>query len=168
MQGEIPGSDCTHHAERLPDHQRVADFLLQLHFGDLILSHSNGNSSRISNPLDWGFITNPLNMGLGSGQDISQLGDLSGISIPDSLPAPSMEGVQGSSTSEFESGVTSSASIDFPILKASSVINLILGKPATLAEVTLPEFGFNFFYRQTFPGLIIPGLNLERESGKVT
>src|SRR5260370_6023585 len=39
----------------------------------------------------------------------------------------------------------------FRVLKACNVIGLLMGKPATLAEVTFPSFGFTFFYRQEFP-----------------
>jgi hypothetical protein len=41
--------------------------------------------------------------------------------------------------------------IDFPILDNPSILfNLLLGKPVKLVEITLPELGFNFFYRQSF------------------
>jgi len=131
-------------------HQAASEGNVQLNFGDLVLSHST--STLVANYAKWGFFDSPLNgIGLPSGADISQLGNLGGISVPDSLPAPSTQGSMGSSTSSFTSGVQHAGSIDFPILKPSNIINLLLGKPATLVEVTLPQFGFNFFYRQSFP-----------------
>ena len=76
--------------------------------------------------------------------------NLGNLDIPDTLPAPSMEGAQGSSASEFTSGVTGSTSIEFPILEnPSSLINLLFGKPVTLVEIQLPELGFQFNYRQS-------------------
>src|SRR5439155_14498777 len=108
-------------------------------------------SPSLPDPTQWSFFTNPLNgVGLGN-TDISKLGDLSSLQVPAGLPDALTEGSVGSATAEFTSGVQGSASIDFPILKASNVLNLLMGKAATLAEVTLPQFGFNFFYRQQFP-----------------
>ncbi len=138
-------------------HKAASEGNVMLNFGDLVLSHANPGAA-VANFAKWSFFDNPI-QGIGlpmpgpgvAGADISQLGNLGNIAIPDSLPGPSTEGNMGSSTSDFTSGVQKKGSIDFPILKASNVINLLLGKPATLVEVTLPTFGFNFFYRQSFP-----------------
>ena len=74
-----------------------ADGEVKLNFGDLVLAHSNGTG--VANLHAWNFIDHELGFGLGSGDDISQLGSLNGINVPDSLPGPSTEGTMGSSTS---------------------------------------------------------------------
>ena len=70
-----------------------------------------------------------------------------------SLPADMPE-----STRRFVTGVasgggtkTTGGGISFLILQPQTIFDLILGKNASLVEVTLPEFSFEFFYRQVFP-----------------
>src|SRR5205814_2063852 len=61
------------------------------------------------------------------------------------------EGAMGKSTSSFTKGVTKPGAIYFKLLEPGTIFKLILGQPADIVVVQLPEFGFNFFYRQQFP-----------------
>src|SRR5262249_28604788 len=73
---------------------------VQLNFGDLVLARST--SPLVANPQKWSFFDHPLgDFGLPSGQDISKLGSLGSIKVPDGLPAPFFEGAAGQSTSSF-------------------------------------------------------------------
>ena len=73
------------------------------------------------------------------------------ISLPTSLPSTSTQGATGSATKEFTSGVTKPGSIYFKLLEPATIFKLILGQPADIVIVQLPELGFNFLYRQQFP-----------------
>src|SRR5262249_54000287 len=54
-------------------------------------------------------------------------------------------------TKSFTSGITKPGSIEFPILKPETIFGLLVGKPATVFTIELPEFGFEFLYRQVIP-----------------
>ena len=56
-----------------------------------------------------------------------------------------------STTKRFTAGVTDPGGITFPILQADTIFKLLLGQPATLFLVELPQLGFEFFYRQVIP-----------------
>lgn len=81
------------------------------------------------------------------------MSNLNGVSLdPSKLPTPKYNKPQASTTWAFTSGVTQKGSIDFELLKPATIFKLIMGQPdVTLVTVTLPQFSFNFFYRQVFP-----------------
>src|SRR5207249_4514593 len=89
----------------------------------------------------------------GGATDLRQLHGLNNVNLPDPSQqlAPAPQGNMGSATSSFTSGVSKPGSIHFSILEPSTIFHLILGQPAELVVIQLPEFGFNFFYRQQFP-----------------
>ena len=129
---------------------------VKLNFGDLVLAQGDPppGAPSLPNPHNWSFFDNDLSSGgfLGAGKNLMNMGSLPDLNVPDQLPAPSMEGSQSSSSSEFTSGIQGSTAFDFPILShPSDLINLLFGKPVTLVEITLPELSFNFSYRQEFP-----------------
>jgi Ca2+-binding RTX toxin-like protein len=118
---------------------------LGLNFGDLAFG---GAAAYYGSTL----INKPITLGLGSTTDIRKLSSFQNVQLPSSFDLPDSTGSGGGSkTSSFTAGVTGAGSIEFPILKPSEVIKLFLGQPATLVLVELPEFGFDFFYRQEFP-----------------
>ena len=122
---------------------------VKLNFGDIVLVQGSGPG--IPNPNEWAFFDSPLNVGLGS-TDLSNMPDLSSLNVPDSLPAPSIEGAEGAATSEFANAIDPTPNFDFPLLDhPSSIINLLFGKPVTLVEIQLPELSFSFTYMQDFP-----------------
>ncbi|HET7129920.1 MAG TPA: hypothetical protein VFJ93_12675, partial [Gaiellaceae bacterium] len=131
----------------------AADGHVELNFGDLVLAAGDHTAGSILPSVgDWSFFDSPLDFGFGGDQNIGDMPSLGNLKVPSSLPAPSMQGAQGSKSSEFTKGVTGSTSIEFPILQnPSSLINLLFGKPVTLVEIQLPELGFQFNYRQIFP-----------------
>src|SRR6185437_10149631 len=137
--------------------QASSDGDVKLNFGDLVLAQGDpppGSPISLPSPSNWAFFDSDLSNGgfLGAGQNLMNMGSLPNLKIPDSLPAPSMEGTEGSSTSEFQSGLKGSTAFDFPILDhPSDLINLLFGKPITLVEITLPQLSFNFTYMQEFP-----------------
>ncbi|MEX2149864.1 MAG: LEPR-XLL domain-containing protein [Steroidobacteraceae bacterium] len=118
--------------------QAASEGSAMLNFGDLVLFDSLDIPDLLVN--------NPISLGL---PDLRSLKNLKNVSVP-SITPPAPAG--GSKTQRFTSGVTQPGSIDFPILKPESIIKLLLGQPdVTLVTVELPEFGFDFFYRQEFP-----------------
>src|SRR5581483_2889444 len=137
--------------------QASAEGDVKINFGDLVLAAGDPppGDSPLPNPSNWSFFDHDLSGGgfFGPGKNLKNMGDLSSLKIPDTLPgAPAMEGAQGSSSSEFTHGLQGSTSFSFPILEhPSDLINLLFGKPVTLVEITLPELAFNFTYRQEFP-----------------
>lgn len=124
--------------------QAASEGSVMINFGDLVLF--DVPDIDIPNPL----VNNPISLGLpGAIGDLRSLKDFKNVSLPTVTP-PAPAG--GSKTQRFTSGVTQPGSIDFPILKPENVIKLLLGQPdVTLVTVELPEFGFDFFYRQEFP-----------------
>ncbi len=125
---------------------------VKLNFGDLVLAEGSGGAG-MPDVHTWSFFDSPLNFnGFGGGQNIMNSPDLSQASAGDSQPAPAMEGTEGGSTSDFQSGLSGDTAFSFPILEhPSDLINLLFGKPITLVEITLPELGFQFHYRQEIP-----------------
>ena len=127
---------------------------LYLNFGDLILFDSDdpnktGDTFAEKYPL---LFDDPLTLpSLPTGQDLRDLKDFSTITAPPKIELPKTTKPQGSKTKSFTSGVSKKGSIYFPILEADTVMNLLLGKTATLVEVELPEFSFEFLYRQAIP-----------------
>ncbi|MEP7335491.1 MAG: calcium-binding protein, partial [Actinomycetota bacterium] len=143
-----------------------------INFGDLVLVENT--MQRCATPTSSGcvvdlrklsFIDNRLNIG---GSDLGAPNGSGGDSTPDirkignfgnlgnalqhlALPSAATEGTPGSSTSSFTAGVTKPGSIKFNLLEPSTIFKLILGQPATIVTIQLPEFGFNFLYRQQFP-----------------
>ena len=150
-----------------PALKEFLSFVLQLyHLVDLVQAASAGGEVKLNFgdielaggaiPASWTFFDSNL-LGAGGGfsgpnANLANMSSLKGLTIPDSLPAPTMEGTEGSSTSEFTSGLSGSTAFDFPIIQhPSDLINLLFGKPVTLVEITLPELSFNFTYMQEFP-----------------
>ena len=122
--------------------QAAAEGSVMLNFGDLVLFDVPSIPNLLAN--------NPISLGLpGSVSDLRSLKNLKNVSLPPiNPPAPA----GGSKTQRFTAGVTQPGSIDFPILKPENIIKLLLGQSdVTLVTVELPEFGFEFFYRQEFP-----------------
>ncbi|MGP0628314.1 LEPR-XLL domain-containing protein [Nitrospina sp. 32_T5] len=70
-----------------------------------------------------------------------------------SLNSPSQEGSGGGqAVTRFQSGVTSGGSFQFNLFDPATIFSLIMGQDdVTLFTAELPEFGFNFFYKQKFP-----------------
>ena len=101
--------------------QASSDGEVKLNFGDLVLAQGDPPPSSpvsLPNPQNWAFFDTDLSSGgfLGAGQNLMNMSSLPNIAVPDSLPPPSMEGTEGSSTSDFQSGIQGSAAFDFPIL----------------------------------------------------
>ncbi|MDH4156934.1 MAG: hypothetical protein OEW00_06620, partial [candidate division Zixibacteria bacterium] len=124
-----------------------------LNFGDLIITDPAGlfndwhsNETLFDKPLDLGIsdVTKPGGTAL---KDF----DLSGFDLNNAF-APTTEGTASEATSTFTSGVTKEGSLNFDILKPENIFKLVLGQPdVTLFTYDLPEFGFDFYYRQEFP-----------------
>ncbi|HET6572537.1 MAG TPA: hypothetical protein VFG68_02965, partial [Fimbriiglobus sp.] len=122
-----------------------AEGTLKLNFGDLVLA---GDFSGVP------IIDKPISLSLPGGgavPDLTKVKNLRDLKLPGSLAPPSSPPLP-SKVSKFTSGVTGEGSIDFPILKPENIFKLLMGQPdVTLVLVELPEFGFDFFYRQSFP-----------------
>jgi hypothetical protein len=121
---------------------------VKLNFGDLVLTGNNYFTTQCLAIFD-----HVIDLGGFNGiTDISKAKNLNSFQLPDDLPQPTFSSPPPSSTSTFTSGVQKPGSIDFAILKPAIIFKLLMGQPdVTLVTVTLPEFGFNFFYRQSFP-----------------
>lgn len=121
---------------------------LNFNFGDLVLTDPSGF---FDTGLAAGFLT----------------GDRIDLSLPNlnkntfksvnfknmSLSAPSQQGSGGGqAVTRFQSGVTSGGSFQFNLFDPATIFSLIMGQDdVTLFTAELPEFGFNFFYKQKFP-----------------
>jgi hypothetical protein len=126
-----------------------------LNFGDFILYQKPGGNSFFDQLKKAGdfFQHDVASLSLPS----SANGDLRNLQ---SLANQVVDGVQngipstagaGSSSQRFTAGVTKPGSVEFDILKPDTIFALLLGKPATLVTVQLPELGFSFEYRQVIP-----------------
>ncbi|HSH22314.1 MAG TPA: hypothetical protein VK992_06850, partial [Candidatus Caenarcaniphilales bacterium] len=138
--------------------QAASEGNVKLNFGDLVLFENVAqrcatatSTACTPNLSQLAFVDRKLGIGLPAGiGDIRQMRNFRNVTLP-TLPAPSTQGTPGSATSSFTSGVTKPGSVEFRLLRPETVFNLLLGKPADIVLVNLPEFGFNFFYRQVFP-----------------
>jgi Ca2+-binding RTX toxin-like protein len=128
---------------------------VNLNFGDLILTGDSYFQSTAFSPDFASIFDHPIDLGGFNGiTDLSKQSNLDNFSLPDpsTLPTPSFDSPPASASSTFTSGVQKPGGIDFAILKPATIFKLLMGQPdVTLVTVTLPEFGFNFFYRQSFP-----------------
>ena len=91
---------------------------------------------------------------LGGGvSDVRQLADFSNVQLPSNVSdmIPTFDGAIGSATSEFTSAVKGKTSIQFKLLDIQTILHLVMGQPADFVIIQLPQFSFNFFYRQEFP-----------------
>jgi Ca2+-binding RTX toxin-like protein len=88
--------------------------------------------------------------------DITNLSQLQKLD-PNKIKIPSADEINldpaaPATTKSFTSGVTGEGSFQLELFKPETIFKLLLGQPdVTLFTVELPEFGFNFFYRQSFP-----------------
>ncbi|OLD92029.1 MAG: hypothetical protein AUG84_02425, partial [Chloroflexi bacterium 13_1_20CM_4_66_7] len=139
-----------------------------LNFGDLILFEAPANKrcgSTITPVPDphacypnlgkVKFVDHRIDFGAampGGNGDLRNLHSFNNINLANlNLPPPSTEGAMGKSTSSFTKGVTKPGAIYFKLLEPGTIFKLLLGQPADIVIVQLPEFGFNFLYRQQFP-----------------
>jgi len=138
-----------------------------LNFGDFILFKKAGGHSLFDDLKTAGhFFTHDVaSLNLGSTTDLRKLQSLAN-QVVDGVQngVPSTAGA-GSSSKRFTAGVTKPGSVQFDILKPETIFALLLGKPATLVTVELPELGFSFMYRQVIP---IIGPLAATFSGKIT
>jgi Ca2+-binding RTX toxin-like protein len=120
-----------------------------LNFGDFVLFKNDPGSSFFDDFST--FIDKPFALGgLGAfGGDLRKAPNLNNLTLPAVDPADFS--AQPSTTQSFTAGVTKPGSIDFPILKPETIFGLLLGKPATIFTIELPELGFEFMYRQVIP-----------------
>ncbi|TMD63408.1 MAG: hypothetical protein E6I84_15745 [Chloroflexi bacterium] len=144
--------------------QASSEASVGLNFGDLILFENvaqrcgavgvNPNACTPNLNL-LKFIDNRIDLtgSLGGVTDVRQLTNLGNVKLPDpkDLLKAAQQGSMGSATSSFTAGVTKPGAIYFKLLEPSTIFHLILGQPADIVIIQLPEFGFNFFYRQVFP-----------------
>ena len=111
-----------------------------------------GNFDALTGPE---IIDKPISLSLpggGSVPNLANVKNLRDLKLPTSLPAADFASTLPPKASKFTAGVTGEGSIDFPILKPENIFKLLMGQPdVTLVQIELPEFGFDFFYRQSFP-----------------
>ena len=138
-----------------------------LNFGDFILFKKPGGNSLFDQLKTAGnfFQHDVASLNLGSTTDLRKLQSLAN-QVVDGVQngVPSTAGA-GSSSQRFTAGVTKPGSVQFDILKPETIFALLLGKPATLVTIELPELGFSFMYRQIIP---IIGPLAATFSGKIT
>lgn len=118
-----------------------------LNFGDLVLFKNDSGSSFFDDYT--GFLDKVFTLGLNGATDLRDISNLNNVTLPPIDPADFS--AQPSTTQKFTAGVTKEGSIDFPILKPEVIFGLLLGKPATIFTIELPELGFEFMYRQVIP-----------------
>lgn len=120
---------------------------LALNFGDLVLFDGAGGIDFSAIP---GFSVLQVP---GLGGDLRSLKNFNGANLAGLGTAPSLP--SGGAAGRFVSGATTSTGdfqIFFRLFEPETIFKLILGQPdVTLVEVELPEFGFNFYYRQLIP-----------------
>ena len=121
---------------------------IMINFGDVVLMDHPGDLDLIEGGK---YVDQLFEIGLPSGQDLRDLKDLNGAEVPSAKDIPPPSKPTGSKTSSFTKGVTESGSIMFPILQPENVFKLLMGQTTTLVQIELPEFGFDFFYRQKIP-----------------
>ena len=132
--------------------QQVGNGPILLNFGDMVIVE--GTHPATPDPHKWAFFDQAFSLGGFGGA--GGLSNFNNASLPSNLPTPQMEGTPSPAATEFGQALGDppgqDAAFDFPILTNPSILfNLILGKPVTLVEITLPELTFNFEYRQQFP-----------------
>ncbi|MHC1764378.1 MAG: hypothetical protein AB9869_08735 [Verrucomicrobiia bacterium] len=119
-----------------------------LNFGDFVLFKNDAGESFFDDYS--GFIDKAFSLGLPSGStDLRNIPNLNNVTLPTVDPADFS--AQPSTSQKFTAGVTKKGSIEFPILEPSVIFGLLLGKPATIFTIELPELGFEFMYRQVIP-----------------
>ena len=139
--------------------QVAASGHIALNFGDMLIVDGCTQAERdatcaVPDPHQWAFFDRSFSLsGFGGAGGLSNFNN---ASVPSNLPTPQMEGTPNSAATEFGQALGDppgqDAAFDFPILTNPSILfNLILGKPVTLVEITLPELTFSFVYRQQFP-----------------
>src|SRR3989441_3589706 len=137
-----------------------------LNFGDLVLFENSNTALKCNNTtLTTGcipdisklsFVDREINLSHslpGNADDLRNLHGLDNVTLPDrsQLAAPAPQGNLGPSSSSFTAGVSKPGAIYFKLLEPATIFKLMLGQPADLVIIQLPEFGFSFFYRQQFP-----------------
>jgi Ca2+-binding RTX toxin-like protein len=125
-----------------------------LNFGDLVLFDSDGSFATDFPDL----FDKPFNLIPSFGDDIRRLPSFDSIdmgeiqdAVGNAVSGIPSTGAAPSTQQSFTAGVTDEGGITFPILEADTIFGLLMGKPATLFLVELPELGFEFMYRQVIP-----------------
>jgi len=128
---------------------QAKDGSIMINFGDVVLFDDPGGGMDFSE--GGGIVDQLFAIGLPNISDLRDLQNLKDAKVPSAPNTPDLPKATGSKTSEFTKGVTKPGSINFPILKPENVFKLMMGQTVSLVEINLPEFGFEFFYRQLIP-----------------
>ncbi|HXV76086.1 MAG TPA: calcium-binding protein, partial [Candidatus Polarisedimenticolaceae bacterium] len=127
---------------------------LTINFGDFIVTGGEAFKNKYTGVFGGSDVVSLLKGD--DDQDITNISQLqkfdpSKIKIPSAAELETPPGAK-STTQSFVSGVTKEGSFQLELFKPETIFKLLLGQPdVTLFTVELPEFGFEFLYRQSFP-----------------